>query len=111
MTISSLLRELADEIESRFDAPLDSVLPAARRDMVAVLERNFGGVIPQDYLEFLMLQDGEDYRGTSFIFGTTDGWISPIGFVIDDFNYHINASRIARSLGEPGPGRGYYTST
>ena len=111
MTISSLLRELADEIASRFDVPLNGALPAAKQDSIAAQEHCFGGLVAQDYLEFLKLQDGEDYRGTSFIFGTNSGWISPVSFVLKDFAYHLNASAKAQSLGERGPGRGYYIAT
>ncbi|MBK7146974.1 MAG: SMI1/KNR4 family protein [Xanthomonadales bacterium] len=98
MSILNSLKQLDRALlDQGFDAR-NAIPPSASVADIQQLRVFFGDLLPDSLIEFFRIQDGEDYRGTSFAFGEISGHISPIADVMSSFEERVSAAQRERGL-------------
>jgi len=98
MRVAESLRHLDHAfLEQGFDARDAIPRPASQAD-IQQLRDLFGGLLPSSLVDFFLVQDGEDYRGTSFVFGEISGHISPVTDVVSSYDERVSSARSESGL-------------
>lgn len=98
MSIVESLKQLDRALlEQSFDARDAIPRPASQAD-IQRLRDIFGDLLPTSLVEFFLAQDGEDYRGKSFVFGEISGEISPIADLVSSYDERVTYARRTRGL-------------
>ena len=93
MSIEDSLRRLDRALlEQGFDARDAIPRPASQSD-IQQLRDIFGDNLPDSLIEFFLAQDGESYRGTSFVFGEISGDISQVADLVSSYDDQVSYAR------------------